>query len=210
MGMSSSLREQLLGRQSGESAVDDAFRSCFEAVPRKDVLNRMLYADAKIWLPDDLLLKADKMTMANSLELRVPFLDHKLVEFAATLPADLKLRGGTGKYLLRQAMKNVLPKRIIHRPKRGFPVPTESWLRHDLKDFVHDTLLASDAACRGLMDSKIIEKIVRQHEQGKENRRQEIWTLIVFEIWHKLFIDSHAYPAGGTDHDRRPEHRLLQ
>ena len=98
------------------------FRSCFDAVPKKDVLNRMLYADAKIWLPDDLLLKADKMTMANSLELRVPFLDHKLVEFAAILPTELKLKGSTGKYLLREAMKNVLPKQIINRSQRkGFP-----------------------------------------------------------------------------------------
>jgi asparagine synthase (glutamine-hydrolysing) len=152
----------------------------------------MLYADAKIWLPDDLLLKADKMTMANGLELRVPFLDHKLVEYAATLPAELKLKGRTGKFLLRQAMKNILPKPIISRSKKGFPVPTESWLRGDLKDFVHDTLLASDAACRGYMDSQVIEKIVSEHEKGAENRRQEIWTLLVFEIWHRLFMDRRA------------------
>jgi asparagine synthase (glutamine-hydrolysing) len=150
----------------------------------------MLYADAKIWLPDDLLLKADKMTMANGLELRVPFLDHKLVEFAATLPANLKLKGSTGKYLLRKAMQNVLPKRILTRPKKGFPVPTGSWLRGHLKDFVHDTLLASDAACREYMDSRVIHKIVSEHEQGTENRRQEIWTLLVFEIWHRLFINA--------------------
>ena len=204
MGMPAALREQLLGRQCGETAVDVVFRSCFETVPKKDVLNRMLYADAKIWLPDDLLLKADKMTMANGLELRVPFLDHKLVEYAATLPAGAKLKGSTGKYLLREAMKNVLPKRIINRSKKGFPVPTESWLRGDLKDFVHDKLLASDAACRGYMDSRVIEKIVSAHEQGTENRRQEIWTLLVFELWHKLFISSHvdSYAAQGSNHER--------
>jgi asparagine synthase (glutamine-hydrolysing) len=172
----------------------------------------MLYADAKIWLPDDLLLKADKMTMANSLELRVPFLDHKLVEYAATLPSDLKLKGSTGKYLLREAMKNTLPKRIINRSKKGFPVPTESWLRGELKDFVHDTLLATDSACRGYMDSRVIERIVSQHEQGTENRRQELWTLLIFEIWHKLFIDKSvgASPRGRSSHDRKPRHHLLQ
>ena len=212
MGMPAALREQLLGRQDRGTVVDHAFRSCFNAVPKKDVLNRMLYADAKIWLPDDLLLKADKMTMANSLELRVPFLDHKLVEYAATLPPDLKLKGSTGKYLLREAMKNTLPKRIINRSKKGFPVPTESWLRGELKNFVHDTLLASDSACRGYMDSQVIEKIVSQHEQGTENRRQEIWTLLIFEIWHKLFIDKAvgASPGGRSSHDREPRHRLLQ
>jgi asparagine synthase (glutamine-hydrolysing) len=187
-GMPATLRQQLLGRQ-GEGAVGDAFRACFEAVPKEDALNRMLYADAKVWLPDDLLLKADKMTMANGLELRVPFLDHKLVEFAATLPRDLKLKGSTGKHLLREAMQGVLPPQIINRPKKGFPVPTESWLRGELKDFVHDTLLASDAACRGYMDTRVIEKIVNEHEQGTENRRQEIWTLLIFEIWHRTFID---------------------
>jgi asparagine synthase (glutamine-hydrolysing) len=187
-GMPATLREQLLGRQ-GEGAVGDAFRACFEAVPKEDALNRMLYADAKVWLPDDLLLKADKMTMANGLELRVPFLDHKLVEFAATLPRDLKLKGSTGKHLLREAMQGVLPPQIINRPKKGFPVPTESWLRGELKDFVHDTLLASDAACRGYMDTRVIEKIVNEHEQGTANRRQEIWTLLIFEIWHRTFID---------------------
>ena len=182
----------------------------------------MLHADAKIWLPDDLLLKADKMTMANSLELRVPFLDHKLVEFAAALPVELKLKGRTGKYLLREAMKNVLPKAILHRPKKGFPVPTESWLRGDLKEFVHDTrsgrricmptALSRDAACRDYMDSRVIENIVSEHEQGRENRRQEIWTLLIFEIWHRLFIDrqTSAFAKRGPLYDRRPQHHLLQ
>jgi len=211
MGMPTALRCELLGRQAGQTAADDAFRFCFESVPKKDVLNRMLYADAKIWLPDDLLLKADKMTMANGLELRVPFLDHKLVEFAATLPAHLKLKGSTGKFLLREAMKNVLPKRIINRAKKGFPVPTESWLRGDLKNFVHDTLLASNAACRGYMEPRVIERIVGEHERGTENRRQELWTLLVFEIWHKLFIGRHAeVTTRGSNHDRRPQHHLLQ
>jgi asparagine synthase (glutamine-hydrolysing) len=211
MGMAAALREQLLGRQ-GEGGAGRAFRSCLQAVPKKDALNRMLYADAKIWLPDDLLLKADKMTMANSLELRVPFLDHKLVEFAATLPVELKLKGSTGKYLLREAMKNVLPEAVLHRPKKGFPVPTESWLRGDLRDFVHDTLLSRDAACRDYMDSGVIEKIVTEHEQRRKNRRQEIWTLLIFEIWHRLFIDrqTSAFAKRGPLYDRRPQHHLFQ
>ena len=208
MGMPTALRKQLFGRQGGETRVDDAFRSCFEAVPKKDVLNQMLYADAKIWLPDDLLLKADKMTMANGLELRVPFLDHKLVEFAATLPAHLKLKGRTGKFLLREAMKNVLPKKIIDRSKKGFPVPTGAWLRDDLKDFVHDTLLATDSACSGHMESRVIEKIVSEHEHGTENRRQEIWTLLVFEIWHRLFIDRQVN-AGRLQAENRGQTALL-
>jgi asparagine synthase (glutamine-hydrolysing) len=200
MGMPPELRGQLLGRYGEATAVDTAFQACFQTVPERDALNRMLYADAKIWLPDDLLLKADKMTMANGLELRVPFLDHKLVEFAATLPDNLKLKRSTGKYLLRRAMKNVLPDQIINRPKKGFPVPTESWLRGELKEFVHDTLLGSDAACHSYMDVRVIQRIVNEHERGTENRRQEIWTLLIFEIWHKLFIDQkHVRSAGKPD-----------
>jgi len=210
--MPPALRDQLLRRGEGQTSADDSFRSCLDEVSEESALNRMLYADAKIWLPDDLLLKADKMTMANGLELRVPFLDHKLVEFAASLPANLKLRGSTGKHLLRETMKDVLPKRIIDRSKKGFPVPTESWLRGDLKNFVHDTLLSSTSACRDYMDYRVIERIVNEHEQGKENRRQEIWTLLIFEIWHRLFIDRQPFihKARGIRHDRRPRHHLFQ
>ncbi len=212
MGLPEALRTQLLGRPARETAADDAFRACFRAVPKKDVLNRMLYADAKIWLPDDLLLKADKMTMANGLELRCRSSITSWWNSPPPLPAQLKLKGSSGKFLLREAMKNVLPERIIKRPKKGFPVPTEAWLRGDLKEFVHDTLLASDAACRTYMDPRVIEKTVHEHEQGPANRRQEIWTLLVFEIWHRLFIDrrTDAFPTRGSTHDRRPRHHLFQ
>jgi asparagine synthase (glutamine-hydrolysing) len=114
----------------------------------------MLYIDTKVWLPDDILLKADKMTMAHALELRVPFLDHKLVEFTAGLPAKFKLRGRWGKVLLREAMRGVLPEPILHRAKKGFPVPTEQWLRGPLKGYVRETVLAANSACRQYLDSK--------------------------------------------------------
>src|ERR1035438_823282 len=104
------------------------------------------------------------MTMANALELRVPFLDHKVVEFAAQLPQDMKLRGGTGKVLLRKAMKDVLPASILHRPKKGFPVPTMGWLRGPLKEFTRETLLSPGSACHNYFDAQVLREIVDRHE----------------------------------------------
>jgi asparagine synthase (glutamine-hydrolysing) len=133
------------------------------------------------------------------LELRVPFLDHKLVEFAAQLPPETKLHGGTGKVLLRSIMKNVLPSSILHRPKKGFPVPTMSWLRGPLKQFTRETLLASGSACHHYFDPQVLREIVDRHEAGAD-RQQEIWTLLVFEQWHRAFGQARqAVPAHRLD-----------
>jgi asparagine synthase (glutamine-hydrolysing) len=188
--------------------VTELFRSCFRKVEQASPLNRMLYVDAKIWLPDDLLLKADKMTMANSLELRVPFLDHKLVEFTSTLPDRLKLRNGRGKALLREAMRGILPQPIVTRPKKGFPIPWDVWIRAPLKEFTRDVLLASGSACRIFMNPRALERIVRENERGAGGRHEEIWRLLVFEFWHKVFMERREKPASapaarlaGAPHD---------
>jgi len=170
------------------------FGGLFRAVKDAAPMDQMLYVDAKVWLPDDLLIKADKMTMANGLELRVPFLDHKLVEFAATLPGIAKRGGKGGKTLLRKAMRGVLPDAIIDRPKRGFPIPISSWLRTSLRQFTRDLLLARDSACSRFVDHDETLRLVQEHEQGKADRSQEIWTLLVFESWHQHFIASHSRP----------------
>lgn len=193
------LGENGAARSSGE--LDDLFFGYFRAAAGATPLGRMLYVDAKVWLADDLLLKADKMTMANSLELRVPFLDHKLVEFAATLPEDRKLNGASGKYLLRRAMRSALPKLILKRPKKGFPVPTERWLRGQLKDFAREALLGGDSACGLYLDRKAIQQIVSEHEQGRADRHQEIWTLLVFEFWHRVFLGRGVRPAAEPAED---------
>jgi asparagine synthase (glutamine-hydrolysing) len=191
-GLSPALKQRLLGRKNApgsENLVDELFGSYFRKVEKASPLDRMLYVDAKVWLPDDLLLKADKMTMANSLELRVPFLDHKFLEFTAGLPGHLKLHGGNGKFLLREAMRGVLPEPIINRSKKGFPVPTEPWLRGGLVEFTREALLSPDSSCRRFMDSRVVEEIVNQHQLGRTDRHQEIWTLLIFEFWHRLFIE---------------------
>jgi len=153
----------------------------------QNTLDAMLYIDTKSWLPDDLLIKADKMTMANSLELRVSLLDHKVLEFAAALPADLKVRGFTTKYLLKTALGRRVPKSILDRRKVGFPVPYESWLRKDLRGWVHDLLFDRVTTSRGYFETKAVERLVARDEcMGGYSK--EIFCLAVLELWHRVFL----------------------
>jgi asparagine synthase (glutamine-hydrolysing) len=184
--------------QDTASQLDTLFGEYFKEAAGTSSLNRMLYADTKVWLPEDLLLKADKMTMATAVELRVPFLDHKLVEFLAGVPDDLKVRGNQGKWILRQAMGSVLPPSILYRTKKGFPIPADSWFRFELRDFVRDTLLARNSSCRQFFDAQAIDEIVSMQERGSLSGFQEVWSLLVFESWHKQFVDEFApAPAVG-------------
>jgi len=176
------------GGAAGDELLDEVFGRHFAAVAGAPALDQMLYADLKTWLPDDLLVKADKMTMANSQELRVPFLDHRLVELAASLPPQCKLRRGTGKALLRDAVAGLVPPAIVERTKRGFPVPTAALLRR-LGDFSRELLLGRDAACRSWFDPAAVERLLAEHESGAARRDQEIWSLLVFELWHGVFVD---------------------
>jgi len=191
-GFSEETRRRLIGGDRtghSEQQLSEVFYGHFKRVEKASRLNQMLYVDAKVWLPDDLLLKADKMTMANGLELRVPFLDHKLMEFAATLPDHSKLGPEGGKALLRQAMRGVLPDKIIDRPKKGFPVPISAWLRRPLRQFTRDTLLTRHSACSRYLDHRAVVTIVEEHELGHVDRSQEIWMLLVFELWHRQFVE---------------------
>jgi asparagine synthase (glutamine-hydrolysing) len=168
--------------------LDGIFGSYFKNVQNASTLNRMLYVDAKVWLPEDLLLKADKMTMAAAVELRVPFLDHKLVEYIATMPDSLKVRNGSGKWILRNSVGSELPPSILQRSKKGFPSPAAAWFRGELRDFVRETLLARDSACRELFDMQAVEGIVALQEKGRFPGFQEVWSLLVLEFWHKQFM----------------------
>lgn len=160
----------------------------------RGALERMLHLDLETWLPDDLLVKADKMTMANSQELRVPFLDHRLVELAARLPARHKVDGGVGKVLLRRAMEGRVPAAILERTKKGFPVPTVPLLRR-LGGHTRELLLDSGSACRSWFDAAEVERLLSDHETGRAVRDQEIWTLMQFELWHGVFLDGRFSPS---------------
>jgi len=163
----------------------------FSRVDRQPLLNQMLYVDTKTWLPDDLLVKADKMTMANSLELRVPLLDHLVLEFAAALPARFKVRGTATKRILKAAFKDKIPSEIIHRRKTGLPVPLKKWMRNELNGHVRDVLLNGRSLSRGYFRRDAIEHLL-QLNQVDGALMKEVFSLLTLEMWHAEFVDSQS------------------
>jgi asparagine synthase (glutamine-hydrolysing) len=159
---------------------------------KRDLLSKMLYVDTKTWLPDDLLIKADKMTMANSLELRVPLLDHKVLEFAASLPSNFKVNRFTTKYILKKAFGSRIPEAILNRKKTGFPVPYALWLRTELKDWLRDILFDRRTLERGYFERSEIEKLVSEHQQNG-NFSKEIFSLVTLELWHRFFLEENPH-----------------
>ncbi len=155
-----------------------------------DSLTRMSYIDLKTWMPNDLLLKADRLSMAHSLELRVPFLDHKLVEFAARLPSNLKIHRGVNKYILKRMMQPLLPAKIVHRAKRGFPIPTKVWFRTGLAGFARERLLAANSPCSAFFSRKEVEGVLEAHRY--RDRSDQIYALLVFDEWYRTFIQSQS------------------
>jgi asparagine synthase (glutamine-hydrolysing) len=151
-------------------------------------LDRLLYADIKTYLVE-LLMKQDQMSMAVSIESRVPFLDHKLVEFASTLPDEWKLQGWTTKRVLREAMKGLLPESILNRPKMGFPVPFAAWTRGAWNAVARDVLLDRRARERGIFEPHAVDTLLRAHAAGTIEGGDRIWTLVNLELWHRTFID---------------------
>jgi asparagine synthase (glutamine-hydrolysing) len=154
----------------------------------QNTLDAMLYIDTKTWLPDDLLIKADKMTMANAIELRVPLLDHRILEFAASLPPSFKLKGFSLKYILKKVLSERLPKEIRDRKKTGFPVPYESWLRNDLKDVVWAVLTDRRTVERGYFRKQAVEGMLQANSNGT-NYSKEIFSLMIFELWQRTFLE---------------------
>ncbi len=152
-------------------------------------LDRMLYVDSKLWLPDFLLLRGDKLTMANSLEARLPLLDHRLVEFAAALPTQYKLHKGDRKYLLKRVAERLLPREIIHRKKQGFPIPIDGWLRNEARPLMRDMLSPDSLQRRGLFEPAFVEQLMQQHESGFADNTTELWGLVSFEMWMRNMID---------------------
>lgn len=159
-----------------------------QPVANEPLLNQMLYADSKTWLPDDLLVKADKITMANSLELRVPLLDHVVLEFAASLPAEFKVRGRETKRILKATFAKSLPEEILKRKKAGFPVPYESWLRGALKRQVEEVLLSDRCLSRGYFEKTEVHRLLAANLRDGSFAK-EVFCLLVLELWHRAFLD---------------------
>jgi asparagine synthase (glutamine-hydrolysing) len=169
----------------------------FAGTDAEGMLNRLLYADTKTYL-HELLMKQDQMSMSASIESRVPFLDHELVEWIAGLPDRMKLRGFTTKYLLRRAMEGVLPKPILSRRKMGFPVPFGSWVRGRFRPVVDELVLGQRAAERGLFNRAVARRMVAEHMAGHADHSERLWSLVNFELWQRRFLDGEEQPADHT------------
>jgi asparagine synthase (glutamine-hydrolysing) len=189
-----SLYGDTFNRGTAEAA-DAVTRRLIERVKDQPLLNRLLYVDTKSWLPDDLLVKADKMTMATSVELRVPLLDHRVLEFAAELPQHHKVRGWALKRVLRTALQGVVPPAILKRRKAGFPVPYDLWMRRDINDFVCDTILAQRSFCSAYFSRPVVNSLLDTHRRG-EGCSKEVFSLLVLELWYRqFFVDATAASA---------------
>jgi asparagine synthase (glutamine-hydrolysing) len=156
-------------------------------VKHRPLLSQLLYVDAKTYL-QELLMKQDQMSMAASVESRVPFLDHPLAEWVTGLPDSVKLRGTTTKWLLREAMRGDLPDKILRRPKMGFPVPIGAWLRAGWQHVAKEFILSERATKRDVFDPAEVRRLVVEHESGL-NHSERLWALINFEIWARIYLD---------------------
>jgi asparagine synthase (glutamine-hydrolysing) len=163
-------------------------RDTLASEPRLDPVDAVLRADTLLYLPEDLLAKVDIASMANSLEARSPFLDHRVVEFCAALPSSYKLHGRTSKWLLRQLMRDRLPPEILTRPKMGFGVPVGDWLRGELRPLLEDTVLSSTALNRGYFRPQAVRSLVDDHVSRRADRTAHVWGLLMLELWFREFV----------------------
>jgi len=154
-----------------------------------DAREKMLYIDTMSYLPDDCLFKVDRMSMAHGLEVRVPFLDRELVEFSARIPFKYKIRGLTSKYILKKAFAPYLPKKTLKQRKQGFTIPISAWLRAELGDLAGKILLSNSLEKRGLFEQKRLNWMLEAHKNGKQELGHRIWSLVVFEVWARLYLD---------------------
>jgi asparagine synthase (glutamine-hydrolysing) len=150
----------------------------------------MMRFDAMTYLPEDVLTKVDRMSMAHSIESRVPLLDNEVVDFAASLPAALKIRDGRRKHILKQVAASLLPRDLLDRPKQGFGVPLATWFQGDLRDVFSDTLMSRPASSRGYFQPRFVERLVREHLNGTRDHSLRLWQLVVFERWHRQYVDA--------------------
>jgi len=180
----------------GVSRVPDVIGDVWRTSSASNVVDHMLEADTATYLPDDLLAKVDIATMAWSLEGRSPLLDHELMEFAASLPHEMKLRRSQKKVALREAMRGRVPDEILDAPKRGFQPPLADWLRGDLRELARDALLDPVARERGYFRPTEVGRLVNDHVAGTADNSQGIWTLLMFELWHRRFVDASPTTVG--------------
>jgi asparagine synthase (glutamine-hydrolysing) len=169
--------------------VPTLFNDLVNHVQTGESLDQLLYLDSKTYLPGDILTKVDRMSMAVSLEARAPLLDHKLIEFVTNVPASLKLSGLETKYLLKQAVRDLVPAEILNRPKQGFGVPIQEWINQQLRSRVRETLTEPRTRQRGYLNSQYVDVLLDEHERGRRDHSMGLWALFMLELWHRQFVD---------------------
>jgi asparagine synthase (glutamine-hydrolysing) len=189
------LRKQLLLDGHDHDVALDLMDDYYRAGPEQDAIGRMLHVDTLLSLPDDMLTKVDRTTMAVSLEARVPLLDRAVVEFMARLPSSLRVHGWELKYLFKRAVAEILPPTIIHRKKEGFNVPIARWLRQDLRDFTLETLSPQRVRATQLLDEVLVTQTLEEHLAGHVDRGRELWSVLMFVLWHKHYVEDAEVPT---------------
>ena len=168
---------------SGDLSSIAALTNRLDGIPTDNVVNRYLFVDQHYYLPDDILYKCDRMSMAHSVEVRPPFLDHRVVEFAATLPATLKIRGGTTKYVMRELLKTKLPPLILDRRKEGLDIPAHEWLRGPLRPLVDEALSAESIRSAGILPPAAVRRLIDSHMSRQTNVGYHLWGLLTLHLW---------------------------
>ncbi|HTR37117.1 MAG TPA: XrtA/PEP-CTERM system amidotransferase [Bryobacteraceae bacterium] len=177
------LSEDLVRELNGYSSLD-VLRYHYDRAGTSDPLSRIQYVDIKTYLVDDILVKVDRASMAHSLEVRCPLLDHKLMELIAQIPSNLKLRNGTGKYIFKRALKNILPAEVVQRPKRGFAMPVAEWFRGELKVFAHEMLFQRED---GLLNQSFLTNCWKQHQRRQRDWSALLWCTLMFRTWQEVY-----------------------
>ena len=180
--------EEDLRRLLGGEVAETQFEETFRETKGWPVLSRLMRVDQKTYLPDAMLTKVDRASMAVSLEVRVPLLDHRVVEFTSKIPDSLKYRGGKGKYLLRRLLARYVPESLFERPKMGFGVPIEDWFRSELKEMLLDYLSQERLKREGLFDEALVEEKIREHLSGQANHQYRLWALLMWEMWRERWL----------------------
>ncbi|MED1741457.1 asparagine synthase (glutamine-hydrolyzing) [Bacillus swezeyi] len=186
------MKSKLLRQYDGNISYCDVTKPYFEESKSYSEINKMQYVDIHTWLRGDILLKADKMTMANSLELRVPFLDKVVFEAAAKIPEELKTKNGTTKYLLRKAAEGIVPEHVLNRKKLGFPVPIRHWLKNEMHDWAVGIIKESETDA--YIHKDYVLQLLEDHCANKADNSRKIWTVLIFMIWHSIFVEKRYVP----------------
>jgi asparagine synthase (glutamine-hydrolysing) len=180
------LTENVLSKTSGDIYVGP--RTLLEICDAADEIEQMQYLDMNFYMAEDILTKVDRSAMAVSLETRAPFLDPRVAQFAASIPLSYKLHGSKGKYILKKAVKDLLPKEILARSKKGFGIPIAEWLKGRLNPMLHDLLVTERLERQGLFDPAFVQELIAEHEHGVASHHKQLWTLLVFQLWYDKFL----------------------